>query len=72
MTKIYRIQCKLCGNIHFPIFGKREIYTTGILPSSVMYFTYTCPDNGKSGEVSYPYDVDVDGRSITGWKKSNE
>ena len=27
------------------------IYSTGILPSHVMYFTYNCPENEKSGEV---------------------
>jgi hypothetical protein len=72
MVKKYTISCKLCKRIHYPVFGKLGTGAVGIVPPKKILFPYTCPITHKRGQTEYPYDKEIYGRGITGWRDEDD
>jgi hypothetical protein len=70
MSEDYEIDCKLCGQIHVPIWGKRSaLYSANKHPDTITV-PYTCPVNGAKADATFPYSPEIYQKSIIGWKGS--
>jgi hypothetical protein len=76
LVKRYTINCKLCGQTHYPVFGKKRLGALGIVSPTKIVVPYKCPVTDKNAEVTYPFNQqtneDIYDRGIVGWSTVNE
>ena len=78
LAKKYSINCKLCNQTHYPIFDSKGMGAAGISAVDIVHsesetiiVPYKCPIMNKDAEVMFPYDDEIYGKGIVGWKEQN-